>query len=134
MSARSDNIDSQWKHSHSVASHSSVCACYRSAMIKHVALESHTTRLVVPILANKFAFAINFETSEYILGPVVLSARNPHNMPKRVFSPYHGILPKSGGLLSSKTCIHPPLPAEPTPPCPLDPPLESALARRRLAF
>ena len=39
-----------------------------------VALKIHTARLVVPILANKFAFAINFETPEYILGPVVLSA------------------------------------------------------------
>lgn len=53
---------------------------------------------------------------------------------RALLSPYQGILPYSGGLLSSNTCIHPPLPADPAPPWPLAPPLESAEARRLRAF
>lgn len=46
--------------------------------------------------------------------------------------PYHGILPYSGGRRLSATWIQPPRPADPAPPCPLAPPLESPVSLRRL--
>lgn len=111
---------------HSIPRDNSISSWSRQHGNSLILDKCHTTRLIVPSTTHKTPLTVDFQAPKNVLGPVHISTLSKPSSRGN----YHGIRPYSGGRRSSDRCIHPPLPADPAPPCPLDPLVMSTSPRR----